>query len=52
MIKIAPSDIARSLPTSDHSVVEEDEDDEGGVEEGESDQQLVERVAHLSSCRG
>ena len=37
------------LHTSDYGVVEEDKDDEGGVEEGERDEELVERVAHLSS---
>ena len=33
--------------TSDDCVVEEHEDDEGAVEDGERDQQLVERVRHL-----
>ena len=37
------------LHTSDYGVVEEDKDDEGGVEEGERDEELVEGVAHLSS---
>ena len=35
------------LNTSDYCVVEKDEDDEGGVEEGEGDEELVEGVAHL-----
>ena len=38
-----------SLHTSDYCVVEEDEDDEGGVKESESNEELVEGVAHLSS---
>ena len=33
--------------TSKCSVVDEHEDDQGGVEDGESDEQLVEGVAHL-----
>ena len=37
------------LNTSDYCVVEKDEDDEGGVEEGEGDEELVEGVAHLAS---
>ena len=49
MINIAPSEIAWILHTSHYGVVEEDKDDESGVEEGERDEELVERVAHLSS---
>ena len=49
IINIAPSEISWMLHTSDYGVVEEDKDDEGGVEEGERDEELVERVAHLSS---
>ena len=40
---------AQSLHTSDNCVVEEDKDDEGGVEEGEGNEELVEGVAHLAS---
>ena len=35
------------MHTSDYCVIKEDEDDEGGVEEGEGDEQLVEGVVHL-----
>ena len=49
IINIAPLNCMYSLHTSDYCVVEEDEDDEGGVKEGESDEELVEGVAHLSS---
>ena len=35
------------IHTSDYCVIKEDEDDEGGVEEGEGDEQLVEGVVHL-----
>ena len=40
-------ELFRKMHTSDYCVIKEDEDDEGGVEEGEGDEQLVERVVHL-----
>ena len=33
--------------TTDNCVVKQHEGDEGGVEDGEGDQQVVERVGHL-----
>ena len=39
--------VSFSSLTSHDGVVEEHEDDEGAVEDGERDQQLVERVRHL-----
>ena len=48
------SDLAKSLQklsfnifTTDNCVVKQHEGDEGGVEDGEGDQQVVERVGHL-----
>ena len=40
-------ELFRKMHTSDYCVIKEDEDDEGGVEEGEGDEQLVEGVVHL-----
>ena len=44
--------VSFSSLTSHDGVVEEHEDDEGAVEDGERDQQLVERVRHLLEERG